>query len=161
MVIHAGGYSKRLPSHSCSSKVFSALPVDVRNITGDCDDGGEGHNTLYTLLDLKLSMYLPFLSLMSPGDVFFTASDDLESFHIEEEDLKLVKRKLEELKSHQPMLCSLAHPSTLAVGTGHKKDICHMSLYPYMTYGIFQIPKIDIQLYVITASQDTASSDFL
>ena len=27
IIIHAGGYSKRLPSHSCSGKIFSPLPI--------------------------------------------------------------------------------------------------------------------------------------
>ncbi len=108
MVVHAGGYSKRLPSHSCSSKIFSAVPVLQ-------DDDAP-----LTLLDLKLAMYLPFLGLMSAGDVFFTASDDLEAFLLEERDLEEAKRRLEEQRTKQGplMLCSLAHPSTLAVGTG-------------------------------------------
>ena len=29
LLIHAGGYSKRLPSHSCSGKIFSPLPIET------------------------------------------------------------------------------------------------------------------------------------
>ncbi len=32
---------------------------------------------LYTMLDVKLCNYLPFLGAMRPGDVFLTASDDI------------------------------------------------------------------------------------
>ncbi len=31
LLIHSGGYSKRMPSHSCGSKIFSALPVARNN----------------------------------------------------------------------------------------------------------------------------------
>ena len=65
MIIHAGGYSKRLPSHSCSGKIFSPLPVSPTR--GGC----------YQMLDLQLAMYLPFLKMMEPG-VFIVCADDIE-----------------------------------------------------------------------------------
>ena len=64
-MIHAGGYSKRLPSHSCSGKIFSPVPVSPTK--GGC----------YQMLDLQLAMYLPFLKMMEPG-VFIVCADDIE-----------------------------------------------------------------------------------
>jgi fucose-1-phosphate guanylyltransferase len=65
LLIHAGGFSKRLPSHSCAGKIFSPLPIRTA--------GGAP----FQMLDLKLALYLPFLAAMEPG-VFVTASDDIE-----------------------------------------------------------------------------------
>ena len=89
LILHAGGYSKRLPSHSCSGKIFrcprqtrtqvrlkremaymqplsSPLPI-------------ESSGPPYQMLDLKLALYLPFLNVMEPG-VFIAASDTIEVF---------------------------------------------------------------------------------
>merc|ERR1712012_726307 len=90
LIIHAGGYSKRLPSHSCSGKIFSPLPVEAT--TGGC----------YQMLDLKLAMYLPFLNMMEAG-VFVTASDDIEVYSMDEQmDLSEVRGEC---------VTALAHPS--------------------------------------------------
>ena len=97
LLIHAGGYSKRLPSHSCSGKIFSPLPIAA-------SDGG-----LYQMLDLKLAMYLPFLAMMQPG-VFITASDDIEVFNLEPDLLE---------PSAGETITALAHPSSLYIGTTH------------------------------------------
>ena len=97
LLIHAGGYSKRLPSHSCSGKIFSPLPVRTER-------GGP-----YQMLDLKLAMYLPFLAMMQPG-VFITASDDIEVFNLEPDLLE---------PSAGETITALAHPSSLYIGTTH------------------------------------------
>ena len=97
LLIHAGGYSKRLPSHSCSGKIFSPLPVRTER-------GGP-----YQMLDLKLAMYLPFLAMMQPG-VFITASDDIEVFNLDPDLLE---------SSSGEMITALAHPSSLFIGTTH------------------------------------------
>ena len=97
LLIHAGGYSKRLPSHSCSGKIFSPLPV----MTGR---GGP-----YQMLDLKLALYLPFLAMMQPG-VFITASDDIEVFNLDTEMLEAGRGET---------ITALAHPSSLYIGTTH------------------------------------------
>ena len=99
LVIHAGGYSKRLPSHSCSGKIFSPLPIAA-------SDGG-----LYQMLDLKLAMYRPFLAMMEPG-VFITASDDIEVFTMDTESLDTSLTAGE-------TVTALAHPSSLFIGTTH------------------------------------------
>ena len=99
LLIHAGGYSKRLPSHSCSGKIFSPLPIAA-------SDGG-----LYQMLDLKLAMYLPFLAMMEPG-VFITASDDIEVFNMDSENLDMTLMAGE-------AVTALAHPSSLFIGTTH------------------------------------------
>jgi len=97
LIIHAGGYSKRLPSHSCSGKIFSPLPIHT------------GKGGPYQMLDLKLAIYLPFMEIMEPG-VFITASDDIEVFNID--NLKNESRKGESITA-------LAHPSSLYIGTTH------------------------------------------
>ena len=99
LLIHAGGYSKRLPSHSCAGKIFSPLPIAA-------SDGG-----LYQMLDLKLAMYLPFLAIMEPG-VFITASDDIEVFTMDTENLDTSLTAGE-------TVTALAHPSSLFIGTTH------------------------------------------
>ena len=104
LLIHAGGYSKRLPSHSCTGKIFSPVPVL----------GGPN----FDMLDLKLCIYEPFRKLMRPGDVFCTASDDIESYDFSREDQDNILRQISGLKD-EPFLISLSHPSTLKIGKGH------------------------------------------
>jgi len=96
LIIHSGGYSKRLPSHSCSGKIFSPLPILPTK-------GGP-----YQMLDLKLCLYLPFLERMAPG-VFITASDDIEVFDID----CIPKTDIGEV------VVALAHPSNLYIGSTH------------------------------------------
>lgn len=97
LIIHAGGYSKRLPSHSCAGKIFSPLPIS-------CGPGG----LPYQMLDLKLALYLPFLEAMEPG-VFITASDDIEVFCLTSPVVG----------SPGEAVTALAHPSSLYIGTTH------------------------------------------
>lgn len=62
LLIHAGGYSKRLPNVSVVGKIFTALPFG---------------NPVYTMLEMKLASYIEFPQKMSPG-VFVTCADDIE-----------------------------------------------------------------------------------
>ena len=76
LMIHAGGYSKRLPSHSCTSKIFSPLPMKPKKETKSCSKHGDS-DMIFDMLDAKLFLYWPFLNIMGPG-MFATACDDLE-----------------------------------------------------------------------------------
>ncbi|KAM4722354.1 fucose-1-phosphate guanylyltransferase [Rhinophrynus dorsalis] len=93
MLIHAGGYSQRLPTASALGKIFTALPL------GD---------PIYQMLELKLVMYIDFPKNMNPG-VLVTCADDLELYC--SGDL--------EVKFERPGITALAHPSTLTIGTTH------------------------------------------
>ena len=105
LLIHAGGYSKRLPSHSCSGKIFSPLPIETAG------GGGGGGRGAWQMLDLKLALYLPFLALMQPG-LFVTASDDIEVYNMDPAP-----------GPGAPVagaaVTALAHPSSLYIGTTH------------------------------------------
>ncbi|XP_072245772.1 fucose-1-phosphate guanylyltransferase [Leuresthes tenuis] len=94
ILIHAGGFSQRLPSASALGKIFMALPL--------------GH-PIYQMLELKLAMYVDFPSQMKPG-VLVTCADDIELYSIAEED---------NVKFDKPGFTALAHPSPLSVGTTH------------------------------------------
>ena len=63
------------------------------------------------MLDLKLAMYLPFLSMMEAG-VFVTASDDIEVFNMD-------TSSMENSKMMGETVTALAHPSSLYIGTTH------------------------------------------
>ena len=75
MVIHAGGYSQRLPSVSVIGKAFMALPcgefLDLAELArrSPCLSvraaGGTGG--LYQMLDALMIMYVDFPAKMNPG----------------------------------------------------------------------------------------------
>ncbi|XP_005946557.1 fucose-1-phosphate guanylyltransferase isoform X2 [Haplochromis burtoni] len=94
ILIHAGGFSQRLPSASALGKIFMAVPL------GD---------PIFQMLELKLAMYVDFPSQMKPG-VLVTCADDIELYSIAEE---------ESVKFDKPGFTALAHPSPLSVGTTH------------------------------------------
>lgn len=94
ILIHAGGFSQRLPSASALGKIFMAFPV------------GE---PVYQMLELKLAMYVDFPSYMKPG-VLVSCADDIELYSISEE---------ERVQFDKPGFTALAHPSPLHVGTTH------------------------------------------
>uniref|UniRef100_A0A3Q2TXG1 Fucose-1-phosphate guanylyltransferase n=1 Tax=Fundulus heteroclitus TaxID=8078 RepID=A0A3Q2TXG1_FUNHE len=94
ILIHAGGFSQRLPSASALGKIFMPLPL------------GE---PIYQMLELKLAMYVDFPSNMKPG-VLVTCADDVELYSIPEE---------ESVRFDKPGFTALAHPSPLSVGTTH------------------------------------------
>lgn len=92
LLIHAGGYSKRLPNVSVVGKIFAALPFG---------------SPVYTMLEMKLAGYIDFPAKMSPG-VFVTCADDIELLDPEGD-----------LHFHDPGFTALGHPSTLEIGTTH------------------------------------------
>ncbi|MBN3302369.1 FPGT guanylyltransferase, partial [Amia calva] len=94
IIIHAGGFSQRLPSASALGKIFTALPL------GD---------PLYQMLELKLAMYIDFPSHMRPG-VLVTCADDIELYAIKENAAIVFDR---------PGFSALAHPSPLSIGRTH------------------------------------------
>ncbi|XP_056234896.1 serine/threonine-protein kinase TNNI3K isoform X1 [Seriola aureovittata] len=94
ILIHAGGFSQRLPSASALGKIFTAMPL------GD---------PLYQMLELKLAMYVDFPSHMKPG-VLVTCADDIELYSIAED---------EHVWFDKPGFTALAHPSPLSIGTTH------------------------------------------
>lgn len=93
ILIHAGGFSQRLPSASALGKIFTALPLGV---------------PLYQMLELKLAMYVDFPLHMKPG-VLVTCADDIELYSIEDKRIQFDK----------PGFTALAHPSPLSIGTTH------------------------------------------
>ncbi|XP_071764710.2 fucose-1-phosphate guanylyltransferase [Centroberyx gerrardi] len=94
ILIHAGGWSQRLPNASALGKIFTALPL------GD---------PLYQMLELKLAMYVDFPSQMKPG-VLVTCADDIEIYSVAED---------ESVRFNKPGFTALAHPSPLSTGTTH------------------------------------------
>ncbi|RDD41056.1 Fucose-1-phosphate guanylyltransferase [Trichoplax sp. H2] len=92
LMIHAGGYSQRLPSASVLGKIFTALPFG---------------NPLYQMIEAKLMMYIDFPSRMKAG-VFVTCADDIELFTIDGN-----------WDFYQPGFTALGHPSPLKIGTTH------------------------------------------
>eukprot|EP00039_Didymoeca_costata_P004650 m.75247 g.75247 ORF g.75247 m.75247 type:complete len:428 (+) comp12491_c0_seq2:22-1305(+) len=92
LLIHAGGFSKRLPIVSVIGKIFAALPF------GD---------PVYTMLETKLATYIDFPSKMKPG-VFLTCADDIELLD-----------PAGELDFTKGGFTALGHPSSLEIGTTH------------------------------------------
>eukprot|EP00041_Stephanoeca_diplocostata_P024401 m.617572 g.617572 ORF g.617572 m.617572 type:complete len:587 (-) comp22519_c0_seq4:163-1923(-) len=92
LLIHAGGYSKRLPNVSVVGKIFTALPFG---------------NPVYTMLEMKLASYIEFPQKMSPG-VFVTCADDIELLDCDGD-----------LSFTGSGFTALGHPSTLDIGTTH------------------------------------------
>ncbi|XP_038649522.1 fucose-1-phosphate guanylyltransferase [Scyliorhinus canicula] len=94
LLIHAGGYSQRLPSASALGKIFTALPLGI---------------PVYQMLELKLAMYIDFPTHMKPG-VLVTCADDIELYSVSE---------TEAICFDKPGFTALAHPSSLSIGTTH------------------------------------------
>ncbi|KAF9129657.1 hypothetical protein BGW39_003950, partial [Mortierella sp. 14UC] len=96
LLIHAGGYSTRLPHVSARGKVFATLPQA---------DKSEG----IQVLDLKLVLYLHLLKSMPPG-VFLTSADGIELF----------SSSSPFPKDPKPFtITALAHPSSTQIGSTH------------------------------------------
>ncbi|TRY61403.1 hypothetical protein TCAL_10075 [Tigriopus californicus] len=114
LLIHAGGFSKRIPHLSFITKLFCPIPFGLQS---DAQD--ENHSTSnLTMFDLKQAMYLRFLDTFSSG-IFAAASDDIESFIDSPEDFQRFKADLDQLNPDEPALFSLAHPSQLQIGKNH------------------------------------------
>lgn len=113
LVINAGGFSQRLPSSSALGKIFMALPFG---------------KPMWSLLDLKLASYIPFLQRMKPG-IFHAASDTIELFHINES-------LLTDWNFNQNGLTAIAHPSPVEIGVTHGVFVPtkHLSLSSGVTF---------------------------
>jgi fucose-1-phosphate guanylyltransferase len=100
LMIHAGGYSQRLPSMSVCGKIFAAMPVSRTQLGGG--------DTPCTMLQLKLAMFaqLPYPGKMVPG-VFVTCADDILIFDSAVCDFT------------SPGFTALAHRSPLVTAAGH------------------------------------------
>ncbi|XP_067250751.1 fucose-1-phosphate guanylyltransferase isoform X2 [Chanodichthys erythropterus] len=94
ILIHAGGFSQRLPNASALGKIFTALPLG---------------KPLYQMLELKLAMYVDFPSHMKPG-ILVTCADDIELYSVPDQ---------ENVVFDKSGFTALAHPSPLSVGTTH------------------------------------------
>uniref|UniRef100_A0A671Q5T1 Fucose-1-phosphate guanylyltransferase n=1 Tax=Sinocyclocheilus anshuiensis TaxID=1608454 RepID=A0A671Q5T1_9TELE len=94
ILIHAGGFSQRLPSASALGKILTAVPLG---------------NPLYQMLELKLAMYVDFPSHMKPG-MLVTCADDIELYSVSDQ---------ENVVFDKSGFTALAHPSPLSIGTTH------------------------------------------
>lgn len=76
MIIHSGGFSKRLPNHACLGKIFAPLPVGKGNVFFfgfvDCKD--------VTMFELKLSTFAFIPQQVDGGVVMITCADDIVVF---------------------------------------------------------------------------------
>lgn len=68
LIVHAGGFSKRLPNHASMGKVFAPCPLKGLRCEG-----------VPTLLEAKLALFSRVPSRMADG-VFVMCGDDLEVF---------------------------------------------------------------------------------
>lgn len=96
LLIHAGGWSQRMPSATILGKIFSPIPY------------GE---PVYQMLDLKLAMYLPFVPRLSPG-VFLVCADDFLVY-----DLRLGESGDWSIPADG--FTAFAHPSPISIGRTH------------------------------------------
>ncbi|KAF9550383.1 hypothetical protein EC957_000685 [Mortierella hygrophila] len=102
LLIHAGGYSTRLPHVSARGKIFTALPQ------ADKPKGIQ-------VLDLKLVLYIHLLKSMPPG-VFLTSADGIELF----------SSCSPFPKDPKPFtITALAHPSSTQIGSTHGVYLLH------------------------------------
>ncbi|KAG0203467.1 hypothetical protein BGX28_004253 [Mortierella sp. GBA30] len=96
LLVHAGGYSTRLPHISARGKIFTTLPQA---------DHLEG----IQVLELKLVLYLHLLETMPPG-VFLTSADGIELF----------ASGTPFPSEPKPFtITALAHPSSTRIGSTH------------------------------------------
>ncbi|CAF0705953.1 unnamed protein product [Brachionus calyciflorus] len=99
LLIHAGGYSQRMPSCSVLGKIFSSIPSRSTYINDT--------------FDLKMAIYTPFSVHMKPG-IFLTSSDDFETFIFKEQ---IEASHLFGLNDDEFIL--LAHKSPLEIAKDH------------------------------------------
>ncbi|KAJ7993550.1 hypothetical protein DPEC_G00273570 [Dallia pectoralis] len=113
LLIHAGGYSQRLPSASALGKIFTAIPL------GD---------PLYQMLEVKLAVLVDIPAHMKPG-VLVTSADCIELYSVGEAMITFDRSGF----------TALAHPSPISMGTTHgvfvmdRQEISGMSDMEYRT----------------------------
>ncbi|CAB4386812.1 unnamed protein product [Rhizophagus irregularis] len=100
LLIHAGGYSTRLPHVSILGKLFMKVPISSDS-TRERD--------WVELFDLKLIIYIELIKHLKKGTVFLTSSDTIE----------LMSINVKETSLQNTSLVALAHPSTLHIGSTH------------------------------------------
>lgn len=98
LLIHAGGYSQRMPNCTVLGKIFGSIASQSEYIND--------------FLDIKLATYTPFSVEMKPG-IFLASSDDIITCDLEEQ---LEASKL--FGSNNDFIL-LAHKSSLIVGKDH------------------------------------------
>ena len=99
LLIHAGGYSQRMPSCTVLGKIFSPVASECPSIND--------------ILDIKLSTYTPFSINMKPG-IFLVSSDDIITCDFEEQ---VESGKLFGYDKNEFIF--LAHRSSLEIGKDH------------------------------------------
>ena len=92
-MVHAGGWSQRMPSATILGKVFSLLPHG---------------SPPYQMLDLKLALYWPFVDRIEPG-VFVTCADDFIVYRLSDGEWRVPAQGF----------TALAHPSPIEIGRTH------------------------------------------
>jgi len=76
---------------------------------------------------------------MSPGSIFFTASDDVILYGIPDDQREECQKKCLTMRN-EPTLVSLAHPSTLQIGTGSMPDFVTL-MRTILGHGVFVFPE--------------------
>ncbi|XP_059150865.1 fucose-1-phosphate guanylyltransferase-like [Physella acuta] len=94
LLIHAGGWSQRMPSSTILGKAFSLLPHG---------------SPPYQMLDFKLALYWPLVERIDPG-VFLVCADDFMVYTMESDKTWRVPAQ---------GFTALAHPSPISVGRTH------------------------------------------
>ncbi|RUS20665.1 L-fucokinase-domain-containing protein [Jimgerdemannia flammicorona] len=94
LLIHAGGYCKRMPHVSAIGKIFTNIPAE----------GTKGTR----MLNLKMILYMKLAQSMGPG-VFLTSADGIELFASNGDHYPFASKGF----------TALAHPSSLFTGTTH------------------------------------------
>eukprot|EP00794_Sanderia_malayensis_P020351 gene20351-22355_t len=92
LILHAGGFSQRLPSGSLLGKIFMALPMG---------------SPIYQMLELKLAMYIEYPQRMHAG-MFVTSADTIE-LYVLDGDWTFMNSGF----------TAMAHPSPIEIGTTH------------------------------------------
>jgi len=99
LLIHAGGYSQRMPNCTVLGKIFSSIACESKYIND--------------FLDIKLAIYTPFSIGMQPG-IFLASSDDIITCDLDEQ---IEASYLFGLNNNDFIL--LAHKSSLQIGKDH------------------------------------------
>ena len=99
LLIHAGGYSKRLPNHSHCGKIYSLLPVA----------SPQNEKAAMSMLELKLASFAHVATQIpsTRGGVFVTCSDDIIFYDHSLCDFS------------KPGFIALGHPGSVSIGKDH------------------------------------------
>ncbi|KAK5580788.1 hypothetical protein RB653_000812 [Dictyostelium firmibasis] len=111
LLLHAGGYSKRLPNHSTTGKIFASIPCTLGIDDDNNNNNKENESKLQacSMLEIKLIILIDIPKRMKPG-VFLACSDDIELFESNEMSFD---------SSDDGTFIALSQPGTLDIGVGH------------------------------------------